>query len=356
MLDFLFGAKKTPRSIAIVDRALPIVAGPKETILEAALREGMRFPNDCRVGGCGTCKCRLVEGKVHERTDKAYVLSREELAAGYVLACQSVPKTDVRIALDGRAQALPSHPVVRTEGVIATRRMLTRDIVELVVEVRDAVVYTAGQYARITLPGLPGESRAYSFARAPGSGRELVFYVREVPGGAVSPSLVHGRGADRVLVEGPFGDFHLREGVAPVFALAGGSGLAPVRAILEDLVRQKVARDVTLLFGARTQDDLYELDALAALGRSSLASFRILPVLSHEPAASGFRGARGLVTEHIAAHLDPRSDAYLCGPPAMIDAAIDVLGRHGVRRERIAFDAFTDKSTAPKATALEGNP
>ncbi len=355
MLDFLFGNKTAPRTITIDGRTTPFDARRGETILDAAVREGLHFPNDCRVGGCGTCKCRLLSGKVHERTDKAYVLTKAELRAGYVLACQSVPKTDIRVAVDGLEAGAPAHPIVVTEGVVASRRALSHDIAELTVRVDTPLVYTAGQYARVSIRAAPDTSRSYSFARAPrasGADDELVFYVREVPGGALSPTLVR---ADvvgtRVRVEGPFGDFRLREGNAPVFAVAGGSGLAPVRALLEGLVQKRLARPVAVLFGARTEADLYEVGAIEALARSAAAPFTFVPVLSHEPVASSWRGARGLVTEHFAAHLDANAEAYLCGSPAMIDAAVAELERFGLRSDRIFYDAFTDQSHLAKRVA-----
>ena len=307
MLDFLFG-KKQPARITIDGLEAALEARPKETVLGAALREGLRFPNDCRVGGCGTCKCRLVEGKVEERTDKAYVLSAEELRAGYILACQSVPKGTVRIAVDGLADATDERPVVNLRGRVAARRELTHDTAEITVALEGSLAYTAGQYARLSMPGLVDESRCYSFARAPrstGGDSELVFFVREVPGGAMSPRLVRDDVVgNEVRVEGPFGDFRLRDAKGPLVAVAGGSGLAPILALLEDALAHKVSRPVVLLFGARTEADLYALDPIETLRFSWPAPFTFVPVLSHEREGSAWQGARGLVTEHLERHLD----------------------------------------------------
>lgn len=350
MFSFLFG-KKQPRNVVLEGRAEPVVVKGKETILEAALSAGVPFPSDCRVGACGTCKCRLIEGQVEERSEKAYVLSKSDIAAGYILGCQSSPKTDIRIALDAQSVAL--HPTVKTKGRIVRRTLLTHDTARVEIEVEAPVTYTAGQYARVTVPTLTPEDRSYSFARAPrlaGGERTLVFYVREVPGGALSPGLVRAaiEGTD-VAIDGPHGDFRLRDGTSPILLIAGGSGLAPIRAIVEDVVARRVPRPMTLLFGARTERDLYDVAELEQLGTNAPGGLRFVPVLSHEPEGSPWAGARGLVTTAIAAHLGAAKQAYLCGPPPMIDAALVELAKHGLGSDAVYFDKFTDKSHAPRA-------
>lgn len=341
MFSFLFG-KSQPRNVHLEGRDAPFVVKGKETILEAALTAGVPFPSDCRVGACGSCKCRLLEGTVEERSEKAYVLSKDDIAAGYILGCQSSPKTDIRIALG--AVAAPAA----LRGRIAARTALTHDIVQLVVELDGKLTYRAGQYAQLTVPSLSPESRSYSFARAPlaaAGESKVVFYVREVPGGALSPALVRGEvvGLD-VTVEGPRGEFYLREGDSPVLLIAGGSGLAPIRALAEDCVRRSRQRKVIVLFGARTERDLYDLEAFASLARAAKMPFKTIPVLSHEPEGSAWQGARGFVTQAIEPNLGGASEAYLCGPPPMIDAALPVLAGLGIGPGAVFFDKFTDKS------------
>ncbi|MBC7171094.1 MAG: 2Fe-2S iron-sulfur cluster binding domain-containing protein [Polyangiaceae bacterium] len=353
MFEFLF-ARKKPRVVTLDGLDRRVEAQPKETLLKAALREGVRFPNDCRVGGCGACKCRLLEGKVDELTESAYVLSKEELAQGYVLACQSVPKTDVRIAVDGLALGRPIHERIVAGGRILRRRALTHDIAEIVVKTERKIAYTAGQYARLASPSLGDVERSYSFARAcPAGGTdELTFFVREVPSGALSPFLVRGAaiGAE-VRVAGPDGSFGLNDSARPILAIAGGSGLAPILALLEDAARTKCSRAVVVLFGARAQRDLYELETLETMRRSWNGSFTVVPVLSQEPDTSGWAGERGLLTDHIERHLDAEAEAYVCGPPPMIDTAIVELERFGLRSNRIFADKFLDLSHLEKRVA-----
>ncbi len=353
MFEFLFGRKK-PCIVTLDGLDRPVEAQPKETLLKAALREGVPFPNDCRVGGCGACKCRLLEGKVDELTESAYVLTKEELTQGYVLACQSVPKTDVRIAVDRLAQGRSSHERVLATGRVARRRALTHDVAEVVVKMDRKIIYGAGQYARLTCPSLGDVERSYSFARAcpDGGTDELTFFVREVPGGALSPFLVRGAAVGTELrVEAPDGAFALNASSKPILAIAGGSGLAPILAVLEDAARTKCSRSVVVLFGARTQEDLYALETLEAMRRSWNGPFAVVPVLSQEPESSAWTGARGLLSAHLDRHVDAEAEAYLCGPPPMIDAAVSELRRLGLRSDQIFADKFLDLSHLEKKVA-----
>ncbi|MCB9778963.1 MAG: fatty acid desaturase [Alphaproteobacteria bacterium] len=323
-----------------------IVVQPGETLLQAALRQGIAFPNSCRVGGCGACKCRVKRGEVRELTETGYLLTAEELAARTVLACQSTPLSDVEIELD-RPHAVP--------GEVVAQQRLTHDITRLDVQLSEPLGYRPGQFARLSLDGLPDVVRSYSFATPPRADGRASFFIRHVPGGRFS-GLVHqadvvGRG---VRVEGPSGAFWLRGATAPALFVAGGSGLAPILAMLEAAADEGVTRPATVLFGARSQRDLYALDQLSALAARWRGGLTVVPVLSDEPADSDWTGARGLVTAHIGAHLSPRTHAYLCGPPAMVDAALVPLREAGVPAEHIHFDRFTtaaDGATTDPAIA-----
>ena len=146
-------------------------------------------------------------------------------------------------------------------------------------------------------------------------------------------------------VDGPVGDFWLRPGSSPLMLIAGGSGLAPMLALLKDAANQGVQRSVTLLFGARAQQDLYALDDIEGLSQQWAGRFRFLPVLSAEPADSNWAGARGLVSDQIPQPIEAGSQVYLCGPPAMIDHAMPVLTLHGVRRADILPTGFRPSTT-----------
>ncbi len=339
-----------------------IAVQPRETLLSAAVRQGVEVPYGCRVGGCGACKCRLVEGEVKELTETGYLLSADELAAGYVLACQSVPVTDVRIEV---AAAPLAQREVR--GEVVEQRRLTDDMVALRARLDEPLRHRAGQFALVSLTpppkgARPGDEaaaategsaqdrarRSYSFASAAApDGREVSFLVRRVEGGALSPRLYDEELVGRpIWIDGPRGDFGLRPGRAPVVLVAGGSGLAPMLAMLEEEAAVGEPRSVTLLYGVRAQRDLCEQERVAALARTWRGDLRFVPVLSEEPLDSSWRGARGLVTSHLARVLVPDAQVYLCGPPAMVDAAQVELARLGVAADRVRADRFTTAADA----------
>ena len=322
---------------------IEVAAG--QTLLEAALAQGVAYPHNCTVGTCGSCKTRLIDGQIQATSDFGYTLSKPELEAGYILACQAVLRqamTVVEIAAPAADLAAPES----FEARIVATEALTHDIVKVTVEADRPVKFVAGQYASFVAPGMP-RGRNYSFADAPArSGKKtLAFFVRKVPGGEFTEALFSGAFAGKTLqMEAPHGAFYLRPGVAPMVCIAGGSGLAPLLSVLEDMRMRRVRRPCTLLFGARTQADLYAIDQIRNLASSWLDSFEFIPVLSQEPADSGWTGVRGFVTDFISkAQLDVSAgEAYLCGPPPMIDAGIDKLVQLGMPLQNIFYDKFTD--------------
>lgn len=324
------------------------------TLLQAALDQGVPFPYNCRAGGCGECKCRLVEGKVKELTDKSYLLSAEELKQNYILACQSLPRSDVVVEVS-LAKGRPEHPIVDASGTIVALRPLTHDILRVTVAPDQPIAYTAGQYVDVAVPaGLQagaGERRSYSFACAPGDGErsgQLDFFIRRVAGGAFTEWLFgQARSGARLDLRGPYGDFYLRPGTQAMVCIAGGSGLAPLMALLEQAHRDKKStRDVVFFFGARNQAELYCLDEIEQIRRDWIGRFEFVPVLSGEPEHSAWQGRRGLIPEHLQAVVGPglaKHQAYLCGPPLMIDACLETLSRCGMESSQIYFDKFLDR-------------
>lgn len=344
MLSFL--NSKKPVNAEINGQTIAVAA--KETLLQAALRQGVEIPYSCRVGGCATCKCKLLKGRVKELTEASYILSDEELDQGYILACQSVPQTDVRIEVD-----LSRVPARRTIGArIIEQARLTHDITRLRLRLDDSLAYKAGQFAELSVAALPGLSRSYSFATAMQPDSQLEFFVRKVPGGRFS-TLINEQNlvGQSAQVVGPLGDFWLRPAEAPLLLVAGGSGLAPILAMLQDAAQSGVSRPVSLLFGARQARDLYALDEIEALRRQWQGRFRFIPVLSEAGADAGWDGERGLVTDKIAGALEAGAHAYLCGPPGMIDSAVALLMQQGLAREHIHADRFTTQQDSLAAAA-----
>lgn len=336
-----------------------------DNLLKAALAAGLDWPHDCRVGSCGTCRCRLKEGKIKELSDFSYVLEGDEIDDGVILACQTALKSDVLIEVELGVGEDSTVAISSIEGQLAKTRLLTHDIMELTVRLDapfphvaepDAQqhAYRAGQYADISFPGIE-KPRSYSFAKAPESEgeNELTFFVRKVPDGELTSWLfAEDRVGSRVTVNGPYGSFWLREGEGPIICVAGGSGMSSIMALLEHANNVGCKRQAVYLFGARTQKDLYCLDELKTLETAWNAaggSLRFLPVLSEEPVDSDWQGLRGMVTEQVASQDLSWGDsqAYLCGPPPMIDAAIEVLKELGVGKDDIHFDKFLDAGSMP---------
>ena len=349
----MFGLNANSAGTSATINAQPIRVLAGETILTAALREGVDFPHSCRVGGCASCKCRLVEGQVRELTESSYLLSEDELAQRTILACQSVPMGPVRIEVE-QTKALA---VQACSGTVVAQEAMTHDIQRLCVQLDAPLHYKPGQFAQIRVESLPGVTRSYSFATPPHGQGMVEFFVRRVGGGTFTEHVhSHSLVGQKAQVQGPLGPFWLRESDAPVLFIAGGSGLAPVMAMLRAMQAQRLARSVTVLFGARTQADLYCMDELRAMAASWAGPFRLLPVLSEVQPDAAWSGARGLVTEHVLDVLEPGMHAYLCGPPGMIDAASARLQQAGLAKGHIHADRFTTlhdvpalANTAPKA-------
>ncbi|WP_437955296.1 2Fe-2S iron-sulfur cluster binding domain-containing protein [Sorangium sp. So ce119] len=339
------------------ERAAPIEVG--ETLLSAAVRGNIPFPQMCNVGECGACKCRLTRGQLRLKKDISRHVTPEELSAGFVLACQSLAESEeVVVEVPGTARGRSADPApVRTDARITRVTPLAPGILEVEVGLAAEVRYAAGQYAQLTVPGVPGlsEPRCYSFAEAPDrtSPRRALFHVRHVPGGAFTGWLfAAGRAGARLRFSGPHGSFRYHEAERPLLCVAAGTGLSPIKAILEQGISDGLARDVTLVLGARTQQDLYALDAVAAIEERWRGRFAFVPVLSQEPEGSSWTGRMGHVTDILreAAVAHAGCAAYLCGPPGMIDAALDVL-RGRIQPEHLHHDRFLDRGSVALAAS-----
>jgi p-cymene methyl-monooxygenase electron transfer component len=342
-LKSLFG-KAEPQSVVVNPSGIKLTVLPGETILEQALKSSLAFPHDCTVGTCGTCRTKLVSGKVDAITPFGYTLSREELEAGFILACQAVPKTELVIEVELQTQ---SDEQVTTDAKLVEAKSLTHDIMQVTWETALPLTYRAGQYLNVRWNG-GTIHRSYSLAKAPEKSGQtrLVTFIRHVPGGSFT-DLLFGGGANKFKFEldGPHGQFWLRPGKGPMLCIAGGSGLAPIMSLLEDAAQKRTRRDCILMFGGRGKRDLYGDAEIAAVRNAWTAGFDFWPVLSETPEPDV---RSGLVTTHIAEALErlgPGLQAYLCGPPAMIDAAIAELAKHGVPLNAIFYDKFTDAST-----------
>ena len=338
------------------DQEVTVKAG--ENLLAAGLSAGLDWPHDCRVGSCGTCRCTLKKGKIKALNDFSYVLTPEQLQQGMILACQTALKSDIEVDLElgeGNKVAVVTH-----KGKLTATCKLTHDIIEMTITCDKPMPngILAGQYVEVLHPGLE-QPRNYSFAKAPDNEKpnEITLYVRLVPNGEFTEWLFGGgREGTCMTVSGPYGNFWLRDSKAPMICIAGGSGMSAIKAVLEYACNSKVQRDAIFLFGARTQADIYcqeEMENIR-LNWHQDYKFEFEFVLSNEPDDSGWDGPRGFVTNYLhhryieTGLLDMATcQAYMCGPPPMIDAGIKALTSSGLSEESIFYDKFLDSSTMP---------
>lgn len=326
------------------------------TILDAALADGIAYPHGCRSGRCGACKSRLVSGEVDLLEHSRFALSGEEKAQGLILACRAIPTTDATVAwLDGVDEA-PSHPRRCLNGRVTAIADATHDIkrIEIVIEGAERLAFTAGQYARLTFPGAP--TRDYSMASGP-SERALEFHIRRVPNGAATER-IHTllKLGDPVMVEGPFGSSYLRDQHAgPILCIAGGSGLAPVKGIIEAAMARGMKQPVHVYFGARSDRDLYLVDHFEGLTQRH-PNLSFTPVLSDAPFAACWR--TGFVTDAVANDLRDLDGwkAYIAGPPPMVEAAMQITTARGLRSEDVHADVFFTAAEASTCRQVPGFP
>lgn len=343
-------------SVTIRQWATPIQVETGQTVLDAAVAQGVPYPYGCQSGNCGACKSRLYRGEVEMAPYSSYALTDEERAQGLVLACRAVPWSDAELAwLDGDDVVM--HPLRDLVCTVAALEDLTHDIklVRLAIAEGGPFTFAPGQYAAVSFGGLA--ARDYSMANVPdrdGSGPGLIeFHIRHVAGGASSAHVAKGlKRGDTVRVKGPYGTSFLREQhTGPILAIAGGSGLAPIKSIVESALSLGMRQPIDLYFGVRDERDLYLEEHFATLARRH-ANLRFNPVLSSPAGATQRR--TGFV--HEAALADSVSldgaKAYLAGPPVMVEAASRLLEQRGLARENIHADAFYTEAERVKLGGL----
>jgi len=318
-----------------------------QTILDAALRAGIYLPHACCHGLCATCKIQVADGEIDHGDASNFALMDYEREEGLCLACCATLESDVVIEAEIEEEPDALNLLVEDyAGVVSRIEELTPTIRGVWIALDRPLVFQAGQYVRLQIPG-EASPRAFSIASAPGLAGEIELNVRRVPGGK-GTGWVHGqlKAGDRVQLLGPYGRFFLRqsahdaEGLGYLF-LAGGSGLSSPRSMVLDLLAAGCERPITLVNGARSREELYHHDAFVQLAAEH-PNFTYVAALSDEPEGSDWAGARGFVHEAAKAHFnnDFRGHkAYLCGPPLMIDACITTL-MQGRLFER---DIYTEK-------------
>ncbi len=315
---------------------------PGEAVLTAALRQGLALSYSCRNGVCGSCKGLVVEGKVDFGHHDPATLTEDEKRAGKALFCQAVPQSDL---------VIEAREVVAASGIVI--KILPARVIKMERAAPDVMVlslklpegarlqYLAGQYVDILLAG--SERRSFSLANPPHRDELLELHVRHVPGGKFTTHVFEKmKEKDLLRLQGPLGTFFMRaEGDPPALLIAGGTGFAPMQAILEQAIAQHSRRPLHLYWGARAKRDLYR-HAVAERFAREHPRLQYTPVLSDPAADDDWQGRTGLVheaalTDHpdLSAH-----EVYASGPPVMIEAIRKTFFARGLREEKMFFDSF----------------
>jgi CDP-4-dehydro-6-deoxyglucose reductase len=310
-----------------------------ENVLDAARRAGLALPYSCRSGMCGSCKATLIAGACHYPHNPPSALNAAEVAHHQVLLCQAVPRSDLIIAAREVASVADLPRRVLPLKLVG-KELLAPDVMRLLlIPARGtALNRLPGQYLDVLLAG--GKRRAFSIANAPHTGAQIELHVRHVAGGDFTHRVFHELDVGATLrVEGPLGTFVPREdSERPMLFVAGGTGFAPIKALIEHFLRLGTRRAMTLYWGARSPDELYLRDL--PQGWATAGALRFVAAISDAESAAGER--TGLVHEAVLEdHADLSGfDVYMSGPPALIDAGRRSFVEAGLREERLYYDSF----------------
>lgn len=313
-----------------------------ETILGGALRAGYILPYSCRNGACGSCKGRLLAGVIDYGGYEAAALSEDEKRAGKALFCQSVPRSNV--VIEAKEIDVARDILIKTMPCrVDKMEQVAHDVMILSLRLpqHERLRYLAGQYIDVLLRD--GRRRSFSIASAPHADGPLQLQVRHVDGGAFTDHVFHKmKERDLLRFQGPLGTFFLREDSArPIILVAGGTGFAPIKAILEEAFAKGVSRPMHLFWGTRARRDMYRHDLAESWGQT-YPQFRYTPVLSEPRPEDAWTGRTGWVHEAVLDDYAELSDyeVYASGPPPMIEAARQRFAAHGLMEDRFFFDSF----------------
>ena len=314
------------------------------SILQSALDAGLVLPYGCCDGACGSCKGKLIDGRIDYGRYSEKALGAEEREQGYALFCQAKPLSDV--VIEARE--------VRKAGDIQVRKLPARVhqleraaddamIVYLKLPANERLMFLPGQYIDILLKD--GTRRSFSMANAPHDDEFVQLHVRHVPGGSFTDHVFQTmKERDILRFEGPFGTFFLRdESDKPIVLVASGTGFAPIKALIEAAFKKGVARPMRLYWGARRPKDLY-LNGLAERWVAERASFSYVPVVSDALSEDGWQGRTGFVHRAVMEDLPDLSghQIYACGVPIMVDSARrDFIQKCRLPENEFFADSFT---------------
>ncbi len=312
-----------------------------ETILEAALRQGHGLPYGCRDGVCGACKAKIISGNISYPNGTPEGLKEKDIKQDYAFLCQA--KADCDLTIKARTVETATDIKIRQFPCRVTKcEKLNADVMRLILELpkTERLQFLAGQYIDILMQD--DKRRSFSLANAPDQDQQLELHIRHYGGGLFSEYAFTDLTEKTLLrIEGPLGQFTLHESDRPIIMIAGGTGFAPVKSLIEYSLKSNHKRPIQFYWGARTVDDLY-LNEMAEAWSSNNEHIQYHPVLSEIEKLNGWAGKTGFVHDAVLNdHADLSSyDIYACGPPPMINAIVDSFPANGLIREQLYSDSF----------------
>ncbi len=327
--------------VQLADQATEFIVEEDETILEAALRQNHQLSYGCRNGLCGSCKALVETGRFYYPGTQPEAISEEETAQGYALLCQARAKTDLRI----RARTVDTSADVKAR-ILPSRVVSCEKLNDNIMRVKLALLKTgrlqflAGQYIDILMR--EGKRRSFSLANPPHEDQLLELHIRYYRGGLFSEYAFHDLRENALLrIEGPLGQFTLQKSDRPMIMIAGGTGFAPVKSLVEHALNNNDKRSIAVYRGARTRAELY-LNDIPKKWAKEFDHITYTPVLSDMDRLDGWQGRTGLVHQAVLEDYPDLSgyDVYTCGPPPMVDAVVGTLPGHGLDRQQLFSDSF----------------
>ncbi|MEW7860282.1 anthranilate 1,2-dioxygenase electron transfer component AntC [Pseudomonas chlororaphis] len=316
-----------------------------EILLDAALRNGIKIPLDCREGVCGTCQGRCESGTYSQDYVDEEALSSADLEQRKMLSCQTRVQSDATFYFDFDSSLCSAAGPAQLGATVSAVRQVSDSTAILQLQLDEgqaALDFLPGQYARLSVPGTSSK-RSYSFANRSGS-QQLQFLLRLLPDGAMSNYIRERcQVGDRIELEAPLGAFYLRHIVRPLVLVAGGTGLSALLAMLEQLAADGCTQPVHLYYGVRNVADLCETARIEAYA-GQLPGFRYTPVIS-EPTAD-WPGKRGYIAEHFDCSelRDTPVDMYVCGPPPMVESIRNWLQDQQLESVQLYYEKFTESN------------
>ncbi len=343
-----------PYQVTLQPSGHQFTAEADETILEAALREGFALPYGCRNGACGACKGTVLAGTVEHGEYQAGILKDEEKARGRALFCRARPLSDLTLevkeigaARDIMVKTLPC----RVEQM--EKRADDVMVLKIKLPANERLQFLAGQYIDFQLKD--GRSRSYSLANPPHDDALLELHIRHVPGGLFSAQVFSVMKARDILrLKGPLGSFFIREDSdKPMIFVAGGTGFAPIKGVLEHAFAAHMDREMVLYWGARARKDLYMAE-LPQRWAAEHPNFSFIPVLSEPAPDDAWPGRTGNVHAAVLADFSDLSgyQVYVSGAPVMVDSARETFTRsRGLPEDQFFADSFVYAADAASAAA-----